>query len=325
MSGTGSTLSANLINGSYNYTVASSNKIYKPSPYDTHFTISGSSYAVREPFTTLTYNVTFTESGLPSGTAWYVNITGQTSSGPISAGTSYFKNLTNGTYYYSIWTPDTNYYANSSNFIVNGTHKLIHVKFIEAFSVIFSESGLPSSTTWYVNITGQKSSGPIASGSTFTISLPNGSYQYNIATNNKIYHAPASSFTESAGSPSSVSVTFSLYTYTVTFTESGLPSGTAWFVNLSNGMKSGAITSTTYSFSLANGSVSYTISGTSGYSANKTSGSITVSGHNLSISVKFSKPSSSAASITAIEEYSIVGAVVAIALIGAFIWKRRSP
>ncbi len=325
MSGTGSTLSANLINGSYNYTVASSNKIYKPSPYDTHFTISGSSYAVREPFTTLTYNVTFSESGLPSGTAWYVNITGQTSSGPISAGSSYFKNLTNGTYYYSIWAPDKNYYANSSNFIVNGTHKLIHVKFIESFSVIFSESGLPSSTIWYVNITGQKSSGPIASGSTFTVSLPNGSYQYNIATNNKIYHAPASSFTESAGSPSSVSVTFSLYTYTVTFTESGLPSGTAWYVNLSNGMKSGAITTSTYSFSLTNGSVSYTISGTSGYSANRTSGSFTVNGNNVAISVKFSKPSSPSSSITAIEEYSIVGAVVALALIGAFIWKRRSP
>ena len=44
LSGTGSTLTVNLINGSYNYTVASSNKIYKPSPYDTHFTISGSSY-----------------------------------------------------------------------------------------------------------------------------------------------------------------------------------------------------------------------------------------------------------------------------------------
>ncbi len=246
MSGTGSTLTTNLINGSYNYTVASSNKIYKPSPYDTHFTISGSSYAVREPFTTLTYNVTFSESGLPSGTTWYVNITGQTSSGPIYAGTSYFKNLTNGTYYFTPSSTDKNYSAKSSKFIVNG-------------------------------------------------------------------------------SSLSVSIAYSFSKYTVTFSESGLPSGTAWYVNLSNGMKSGAITTSTYSFSLTNGSVSYTISGTSGYSANRTSGSFTVNGNNVAISVKFSKPSSPSSSITAIEEYSIVGAVVALALIGAFIWKRRSP
>ncbi|MEM3490074.1 MAG: hypothetical protein QXO75_10550, partial [Nitrososphaerota archaeon] len=47
--------------------------------------------------------------------------------------------------------------------------------------------------------------------------------------------------------------------YTVTFTESGLPSGTTWYVNITNGPDSGAITGSSYSFSLTNGTYSYTI------------------------------------------------------------------
>ncbi len=241
ISGIGFTLTAALINGSYNYTVSSSNKIYKPSmPYG-NFTINGSSRAIRDVFISQVYNVTFSEMGLPSGTTWYVNITGKISLGPITYSTS----LPNGTYYYTIGTPDKTYSAKASKFTING-------------------------------------------------------------------------------SALQVSVTFFSVKYVVTFTESGLPSGTAWYVNLSNGMKSGAITTSTYSFSLTNGSVSYTISGTSGYSANKTSGSITVNGHNTSISVKFTKPSSATPSPPVTVGYAIIVVFVVLALIGVFIWKRRS-
>ncbi len=195
------------------------------------------------------------------------------------------------------------------------------------YLVTFIESGLPSGTSWSVTFNGTTQTSTTG---TITFSVPNGSYSYTVGSVMGYNSSPSSGSISVSGSSINQAITFTaikktISNYTVTFTESGLPSGTAWYVNLSNGMKSGAITSSTYSFSLANGSVSYTISGTSGYSANSTAGSFTVNGHNLSISVKFTKPSTPASSITAIEEYSIVGAVVAIALIGLFIWKRRSP
>ena len=40
------------------------------------------------------------------------------------------------------------------------------------------------------------------------------------------------------GSAKQIDLSFKLQTYKVTFTESNLPSGSAWYVNISNGMKS---------------------------------------------------------------------------------------
>ena len=314
-------LELNLTPGIYSY-VIEGNGIEKPVVGSGTFLLTSGGYEENVTYVQQNYLVIFKSHGITDN-KW--NISFSTFNTTVSGNEVQFQ-VPNGSYSYHITTSGKySMIGASGTVMVSGRDVTIYPIFENEYETFFEEKGLPTGDLWYVNITGQASSGPIDAGSSFSIYLTNGSYQYNIATNNKIYHAPVSSFSESAGSPSSVSVTFSLYTYNVTFTESGLPSGTAWYVNLSNGMKSGAITSSTYSFSLANGSVSYTISGTSGYSANSTTGSFTVNGHNLSISVKFSKPSAPASSIAAIEEYSIIGAVVAIALIGAFIWKRRSP
>ena len=82
--------------------------------------------------------------------------------------------------------------------------------------------------------------------------------------------------------------TTATHSYTTTFTESGLPSGTAWYVNLSNGVDSGAITGTSYSFSLVNGTYSYTIAtADKTYGSSPSSGSFTVNGANKTESVIF--------------------------------------
>ena len=75
--------------------------------------------------------------------------------------------------------------------------------------------------------------------------------------------------------------------YSVTFTETGLPSGTAWYVNLSNGNKSGAITGSTYTFALVNGTYSYTIA-TTDKTYHASAGSIIVNNGNVNSSVIFS-------------------------------------
>ncbi len=126
-----------------------------------------------------------------------------------------------------------------------------------------------------------------------------------------------------AGSVSIIS-TGVLLSYVISFTESGLPSGTTWYVNLTNGQSFSSATSTV-SLPEPNGTYSYTIGTVSGYTASPSSGSITVSGSNATKTITFavtstpSKPSS-------IELYGIIGAAGAVAIIGtalAIMRKRR--
>ena len=101
--------------------------------------------------------------------------------------------------------------------------------------------------------------------------------------------------------------------YTVTFTESGLQSGTSWYVNLSNSIDSGAITGSSYTFSLANGTYSYAVSNVSGYSVSPYSGSIVVNGTSVSKAVNYTVASPNT------ELYNIIGATAAVAAIGSVV------
>ncbi|MHB1638169.1 MAG: thermopsin, partial [Thermoplasmataceae archaeon] len=274
-----------LINGTYSYNIATTDKIYHANGGS--FTVTGSPLPVSITFSYFTYSVTFTESGLPSSTIWYVNITGQSSLSSIT--TTITANLVNGTYSYNIATTDKIYHANGGSFPVDGSTVTEAITFSYfTYSVTFTESGLPSSTIWYVNITGEASSGQLNSGSPFCIKLINGTYSYNIATTDKIYHANGGSFTESAGSPSSEAITFNLYKYSVTFTESGLPSSTIWYVNITGEASSGQLNSgSPFCIKLINGTYSYNIATTDKiYHAN--AGSFTVTGSPLPVSITFS-------------------------------------
>ena len=113
--------------------------------------------------------------------------------------------------------------------------------------------------------------------------------------------------------------------YNITFTESGLPSGTTWYVTL-NGTTESSTTSTIV-FSEINGIYTYSIANVSGYTVSPLSGSVTVQGKNATQSVTFThNPSKSTPfKLSAIEFYGIIGAFVAIAAIGgaAVIIRRR--
>jgi len=123
-----------------------------------------------------TYSVTITESGLPNGTAWYVNLTG----GPYHNSTVGVINLLepNGSYSYTVATSDHEYAPTSigGSFEVNGTAVGESVTFqLVEYTVTFTETGLASSTEWWVNIAGQNVS---STESALTFSLPNGTYPY---------------------------------------------------------------------------------------------------------------------------------------------------
>jgi hypothetical protein len=197
--------------------------------------------------------------------------------------------------------------------IKNGSTSQAIPDYADEFQQTFTESGLPAGTTWYVNITGYNS-GPIT-GTSYSVSLSNGTYSYTVATSDHIYKPTVytGSFTVD-GASLSESVTFVEVTYTVTFTETGLPSGTLWSVTL-NGTTLSSTTST-ITFSEPNGTYTYSIGSVSGYTVSLSSGSLTAIGKTVNQSITFTaKPSSSGLSTT--ELYAIIGVVVAAAIIGA--------
>ena len=369
-----STITFNLYNGSYTYTVTTSLSGWKPSSSSGSFNVPGRPVNVPTiTFSTTDHTVQFKESGLLTGTSWYVifNATEETSNSnnitfyvpngsysytlqtpvPGSPGTRYVVSPSYGTvtvsgsnvsenvsystqYYLTTYvsptgtgtvSPSSSWFSAGSSVTLTakavsgyafsswsgsgtgsytGTNNPLTLTmsgpvsetadFVQAngthFTVTFTETGLPSGVSWYVNISGMASSGPINTTS-YTVYLTNGTYDYMIATPDKIYEpSPISSTVNVVGKSQNVSITFTEVTYKVTFTETGLPSGTTWYVNLSNGMDSGAITGTSYSFSLANGTYSYTIATSDKtYEPSPSSGPFTVNGAPVSKSVSFSE------------------------------------
>ena len=192
------------------------------------------------------------------------------------------------------------------------------------YAVTFTESGLPSGTSWSLTFNGIMQS---STTSTITFSEPNGSYSYTVGSVSGYTSSTSSGSLTVSGSNISKTITFTpvqvkITNYKVTFTETGLPSGTTWYVNLSNGIDSGAITGTSYSFSLTNGTYSYTTSNVSGYSVMPSSGSISVNGSSISKTITYKATSTppgktSPSGISSTEIYGVIGAVIAVAAIGA--------
>ncbi|MEM4066074.1 MAG: hypothetical protein QXV17_04340 [Candidatus Micrarchaeaceae archaeon] len=281
------TLHFNETNGTYSFTVQTNDKEYSPSPSSGSLIINGSAQTLSVPFTEVTYSVTFTETGLPSGTKWYVNIT----SGPSYSSTATTITLPedNGTHSYTIATGDKIYDPSpySGSFTINGAGASESITFNEiTYSVTFTETGLPSGTKWYVNTTGGNSYSSTSTSLSF--SAPNGTDSYTVATVNKIYYpTPSSSSFTVNGSSLSETVSFSEITYSVTFTETGLPSGTTWYVNLT-GIGSYSSATSSLTFKDPNGTYDYTLSdNNNAYAPSPSSGSFTINGANLNVSVTF--------------------------------------
>ena len=101
-----------------------------------------------------------------------------------------------------------------------------------------------------------------------------------VATNG--LHVASAASTVAPGPPGTVG---GVVAYLVTFTETGLPSGSLWFVNMS-GQSSLATTSSTVFALLANGTFSYTVgSANRGFAA--LSSSFTVSGAPVGVGIGF--------------------------------------
>jgi hypothetical protein len=293
LSSTSNTITFNEPNGTYSYYIGSVSG-YTVSPSSGSITVNGANVHQAITFTPVKviskYKVTFTESGLPSGTSWSVTFNRATESSTTDTITF---SVPNGTYSYTIGSVSGYTVSPSSGSItVNGASVSESITFSEiTYTITFTETGLPSGN-WYVNITGQAPSGPISSSTTtYSVSLPNGSYSYTISTGNKEYKPSYTGSFAVNGASVSESITFSEVTYTITFTETGLPSGILWYVTL-NGITHNSTTNSII-FTVLNGSYSYTIenpiSGGSSiqYIITESFGNITISGTNTNKNINY--------------------------------------
>ena len=263
------------------------------------------------------YPVTFAETGLASGTTWTVSMNGQT----FASGTGTMSFVEpNGTYAYSVgavsgYTPT----PSAGSVTVNGASQTISLLFsavpVTTYPISFAESGLPSGTTWSVTLAGstQSATGSIA----FT--EPNGTYSYTVGSISGYVATPSSGTVAVSGSAVTVTIAFTAapaQTYSVTFTESGLPAGTLWSVTMNS--VSGTSSTASIIFSgQANGNYSYTVGAVSGYTANPSSGSVTVNGANVTVSIAFTPTSSPTYPVTFTESGLPVGMTWSVALGGS--------
>ncbi len=269
---------------------------------------------------TTKYDVIFTESGLPSGTSWSITFNGTKESSTTS--TISFT-APNGTYSYTVGSVSGYSAASASGSIsVKGASMSTTVTFSKLYSVTFTESGLPSGTSWSITFNGTKES---STTSTISFTAPNGTYSYTVGSVSGYSAASASGSISVKGASMSTTVTFSKL-YSVTFTESGLPSGTSWFVTL-NGSKESS-TSSTITFSEINGTYTYTVGQVSGYNLSTSSGNAKVIGTYLNIAITYTNTTNSKTSsftISPLEEYGAIGGMIAAigGTAGMIIKKRR--
>jgi hypothetical protein len=198
------------------------------------------------------------------------------------------------------------------------------------FPVVFGESGLPPGDPWAVTLGGTTEP---STGTSVDFSEPNGSYAFVVPAAEG-YAANLSAGTiHVEGVSVNVSIDFTPATlgrFAVLFSESGLPPGTPWGIDLNGTTESSS--NGTVLFYAPNGTEPFLVRAPSGYVAAPGSGSIEVSGSPLSRAVAFSPQTTSSTGFLGLsgdEGYLLLGGIVAAlgaASVVGFAWRRsRAP
>jgi hypothetical protein len=276
-----------LKNGSYNYVVGISQKGWKVTPSSGTINVNGTSITITLSIISTLATVTFSETGLPANTVWSVTFYGTLHSSNTN---SIVIAVPNGTYTYTVTTPitgnsGTRYadFAPSSSVDVKGVNLTESVSFITQYyltlSVSPAGSGSLSLTSEWLN-----SSSPIS-----ITAIPQPGYTFSNwnGTGSGSYSGTKNPASVSMNGPVQETAVFVKAYYKITFSETGLPSGASWYVNVTGMPSSGAITTSTYSVAVGNGTYTYNINNLTAYYSGQYSGTITVDGSNQTVSITF--------------------------------------
>ena len=196
-------------NGTYSYSIGSVMG-YTASPLSGNLAVSGNSVTESITFSLVnltTYAVTFTESGLTLGTSWSVtlnNVTARSTTATIGFAEA------NGRYPYRVGSV-TGYAVSPStgNLTVSGSAVRQEITFFlvnaTEFSVAFTESGLPSGTSWAITLGGVTRS---STTSTIGFTEANGTFTYSVGVIPGYSSSPSSGSVGVAGRSSTLDILF---------------------------------------------------------------------------------------------------------------------
>ncbi len=183
----------------------------------------------------------------------------------------------------------------SGNVVVNGAALSEPVVFsvivVPTYAVTFTESGLASGINWTVTL---NSSVQHSTSATIVFTESNGNYSYSVHSVAGYRESPASGNLIVSGAPASVPVTFTALpptTYQLTFTQSGLISGTNWSVTVNGQLQSSEGSSIT--FNEPNGTYTFTPTNVSGYTVVPTKLQVSIQGEGLNEIISFTPTKSS--------------------------------
>lgn len=207
---------------------------------------------------------------------------------------------------------------------ISSTVSDIGTALVPPIPVTFTESGLPSGTSWSVTFAGNTEAG---TGTSISFNESNGTYPYTIGTLPGYNATPASGSVTVQGFPQTVAVTFGPFVYGVRFVESGLPGGTLWAV-IFNATPS-ASNGTTIAFSAANGTIQFEVGTVGNFTPTPSIGNVTVRGSPTTVPITFSNesnhPSGSTGGLPSWLWIVIVVIVVAAVVGVVLVLRRRRP
>lgn len=274
-------------NGTYNYAVDISQKGWKSTPSTGSVNISGKGTSISITIKSIFATVTFEEVGLPANVDWSITFNGTLYK---TSTTSVVIAIPNGTYAYSVSTPIAGGsgfryvdFAPSGSVVMKGINLTESVTFITQYYLTLGVSpagtGTVSLTSEWLNASSVVSITAAAKAG-YSFSEWNGAGAGN-------YSGPENPASVTMKGPVQETAVFVAAYYKIAFSETGLPSGVSWYVNITSMPSSGAITSSTYSVAVGNGTYSYNIGNLSSYYTNQYTGTVTVHGSNQTVSVTF--------------------------------------
>jgi hypothetical protein len=328
-SSTSTTITFTEPNGVYSYSIGNVSGYALLSRTGT-VTVDNSNITLQVSYEKL-QQISVSETGLPSGTSWFFNVTnaaGTTQSFSSSSSTISFQEI-NGTYSYTVSSTNKEYNpspASGTLRVVGSTTLTITFTqvSVKTYSVTFTESGLPTGTSWSVILNGVTVGTKLSS---ISFTEPNGTYQYSVSSVSNYKANIYSGSVTVNGISVTTPIQWSLVTYQIVISQTGIPAGTTWSVtltgttfnnqavNLTHNSTSGQVT-----FNEPNGTYTYAVHLPSHYSGTNLTGSLSVVGSSLSVGITAKKIPT-----TNYTPYIITGVVVVIivALVAVLLYVMR--